>query len=176
LKTEWTHEEKPVVLFEIPRASHAPVRFGSEEFIRVGSLKKKLKDYPTKEAELWASFSKNPFEHGIAKADLPGDELLSLLDFAGCFDLLGIPLPTDQRGSVSRLAEENLVVRTPGGRFDISNLGAILFAKNLNQFERLSRKALRTDRAGVWRSATPPPPTHKSCKLGEFDNTCHCPS
>ena len=114
MKTEWTHEEKPVVLFEIPRASHAPVRFGSEEFIRVGSLKKKLKDYPTKEAELWASFSKNPFEHGIAKADLPGDELLSLLDFAGCFDLLGI-----------------------------------LFAKNLNQFERLSRKALRTDRAGV---------------------------
>ena len=83
MKTEWTHEEKPVVLFEIPRASHAPVRFGSEEFIRVGSLKKKLKDYPTKEAELWASFSKNPFEHGIAKADLPGDELLSLLDFAG---------------------------------------------------------------------------------------------
>ena len=63
-------------------------------------------------------------------------ELLSLLDSAGCFDLLGIPLPTDQRGSVSRLAEENLVVRTPGGRFDISNLGAILFAKNLNQFER----------------------------------------
>src|ERR1700731_631504 len=44
LKTEWTHEKKPVVLFESPRASHAPVRFGSEEFIRVGSLKKKLKD------------------------------------------------------------------------------------------------------------------------------------
>jgi ATP-dependent DNA helicase RecG len=138
------------------------VRFGSEEFIRVGSLKKKLKDYPSKEAELWASFSKNPFEHGIAKADLPGDELLSLLDFAGCFDLLGIPLPTDQRGSVSRLAEENLVVRTPGGRFDITNLGAILFAKNLNPVRTVVPQGTA--------------PTHKSCKLGEFDNTCHCRS
>jgi len=39
---EWTQEEKHVVLFEIPRASHAPVRLGSEEFIRVGSLKKNL--------------------------------------------------------------------------------------------------------------------------------------
>jgi len=63
---------------------------------------------------------------------------------------------------VSRLAEENLVVRTPGGRFDITNLGAILFAKNLNQFERLSRKALRiikykgngrTDTEREWRDA-----------------------
>ena len=51
-------------------ATHAPVRFGSEAFIRVGSLTKKLKDYPTKEAELWATFSKKPFETGIAKADL----------------------------------------------------------------------------------------------------------
>src|SRR5271157_1569951 len=78
---EWAHQGKPVVLFEIPRATHAPVRFGSEEFIRIGSLKNKLKDYPAKEAELWASCSKQPFERGIARADLPGDEVLAHLDF-----------------------------------------------------------------------------------------------
>lgn len=163
---EWTHQGKPVVLFEIPRATHAPVRFGSEEFIRVGSLKKKLKDYPAKEAEFWVSFDKNPFEKGIAKADLPGDEVLALLDFAGCFDLLKIPLPTDQKGILARLADEKLIVTKPGGRFDITNLGAVLFAKSLTPFERLSRKTLRvikykdtgrTDTEREWRD----PPSQK---------------
>ncbi|MDA1014742.1 MAG: putative DNA binding domain-containing protein [Planctomycetota bacterium] len=39
---QWDHQGHRVVLCEIPRASHAPVRCGSEAFIRVGSLKKKL--------------------------------------------------------------------------------------------------------------------------------------
>ncbi len=159
---EWTHDGKPLVLFEIPRATHAPVRFGSEEFIRVGSLKKKLKDFPTKEAELWASFSRKSFEQGIAKADLAGHDVLDLLDFTTCFDLLKVSLPTNQRGILSRLAEEQLIVSRPGRRFDITNLGAILFAKNLSQFDRLSRKALRiikyngacrTDMEREWRDA-----------------------
>lgn len=140
---EWQHEGKAVVLFEIPRATASPIRFGSEEFIRIGSLKKKLKDYPPKEAELWAFFSRSAFEQGIAKADLPGEQVLSLLDFGKCFDLLMIPLPSNQQGILGRLAEEKLIQTKPGGRYDITNLGAILFAKNLNAFDRLSRKALR---------------------------------
>lgn len=140
---EWQHEGKPLVMFEIPKATKSPIRSGSEAFIRIGSLKKKLKDHPAKEAELWASFSRSSFEQGVAKADLPGDQVLSLLDFGKCFDLLSIPLPTDQQGILSRLAEEKLIQVKPGGRYDITNLGAILFAKNLNAFDRLSRKALR---------------------------------
>ncbi|HKI38306.1 MAG TPA: RNA-binding domain-containing protein [Gemmataceae bacterium] len=168
---EWPHQGRPLALFEIPRATHAPVRFGSEEFIRVGSLKNKLKDYPAKEAELWASCSKQPFERGIARADLPGDEVLAHLDFASCFDLLNIPLPTDQKGILSRLAEEKLIVPRPGSRFDVTNLGAILFAKNLNPFDRLSRKALRvikyrgmgrTETEREWRDA----PSQKGVRRG----------
>jgi ATP-dependent DNA helicase RecG len=140
---QWIHGGKPVVLFEVPRATQAPVRFGNEEFIRIGSLKKKLKDYPTKEAELWASFSRSPFEGGIAKADVRPEDVLSLIDFTGAFDLLKITLPTDQKRILSRLAEEKLLVRKPGGFFDITNLGAVLFAKDLNRFDRIGRKALR---------------------------------
>jgi predicted HTH transcriptional regulator len=139
------------------------VRFGSEEFIRVGSYKKKLKDYPQKEAELWASFSRNPFEAGIAKPGLAPDEVLNVIDFVGCFDLLAIPLPSDQQGILSRLAEERLIVARPGHRFDITNLGAILFAKNLGQFDRLARKAIRVikytaaDRTNTEREWRDPP-------------------
>lgn len=140
---EWMHEGRPMVLFEIPRSTHAPVRFGSEEFIRVGSLKKKLKEYPAKEAKLWASFSNTPFESGIAHRNLAGEDVLSLLDFSTCFELLKVPLPSDRPGILSKLADEHLLVTHPGGRYSITNLGAILFAKNLNQFDRMGRKTLR---------------------------------
>jgi predicted HTH transcriptional regulator len=152
---EWQHQGPTLVLFEVPRATVSPVSFQGEEFIRVGSLKKKLKDYPTKEAELWATFAKNPFEHGIAKANVPTDEVLSLLDFGGALDLLQIPLPTDQAGILLRLAEEKLIVAKPGAHFDITNLGAILFAKNLKPFERVARKALRIIKySGIGRTQT----------------------
>ena len=113
---EWAHRNVPVVLFQIPRATHQPVAFFGERFVRIGSHKKKLKDLPSKEAELWATFSKTPFESGIARANLPGDEVLSLIDFTGCFDALRITLPTDQAGILRRLAEEALIVPRPGAR------------------------------------------------------------
>lgn len=36
---------RPIVLFDVPAASHTPVRFKENEWIRVGSYKKKLKEY-----------------------------------------------------------------------------------------------------------------------------------
>jgi ATP-dependent DNA helicase RecG len=47
----------PVVLFEIQAANSMPVRFQQEAFIRVGSYKKKLKDFPEKERKLWQILS-----------------------------------------------------------------------------------------------------------------------
>lgn len=48
----------PVVLFEIQAANSMPVRFRQEGFIRVGSYKKKLKDFPEKERKLWHILSR----------------------------------------------------------------------------------------------------------------------
>ncbi len=74
---------------------------------------------------------------------MPGDEVLSLIDFSGCFGMLKIPLPTDQTSILRRLEDEKLIVGRHNGRFDITNLGAILFAKDLAAFDRLGRKSLR---------------------------------
>lgn len=46
-------EDRPVVLLEIHRAARHPVAFAGQEYIRVGSYKKKLKDFPEKERALW---------------------------------------------------------------------------------------------------------------------------
>ena len=135
-------EERRVVILEIPAALHTPVRFHSEEFIRIGSLKKKLKDYPEKERELWRIFNATRFEQEIAKTGLDSDEILQLLDYPKYFDLTKQPLPQNKDGILAKLSADSLIIETLQD-WSISNLGAILFAKNLNDFASLSRKALR---------------------------------
>jgi ATP-dependent DNA helicase RecG len=54
---ELTLDSKSIVLFEIQPANSTPVAFSGREWIRVGSHKKPLKDYPEKERELWRLLS-----------------------------------------------------------------------------------------------------------------------
>ena len=46
-------EKGLVVLLEIPAAANQPTMFSGERFIRIGSNKKNLKEFPNKERELW---------------------------------------------------------------------------------------------------------------------------
>jgi ATP-dependent DNA helicase RecG len=57
---EFERNGKPVVLFAVQAANSTPVRFSGEAFIRVGSYKKKLKDFPEKERRLWQILSESP--------------------------------------------------------------------------------------------------------------------
>ena len=132
-----------MVLLEIQPASHRPVAFSGVEYIRVGTYKKKLKDFPEKERTLWAIFSEKPFESCLAAASVAPDEALALIDYASCFRLLGIPLPESHQAILDRLDSERIAVRQPGDRFDITNVGAVLFAMDLRRFDRLARKAPR---------------------------------
>lgn len=133
-----------VVILEIDSALHQPIRFSGEEYIRVGSYKKKLKDHPEKERALWQRFTATAFEDGMAAQRLAGEEVLHLLAFQSYFDLLQIPLPPDQTGILAAFDDDGLVQRTDGGSWSITNLGAILFAKDLSKFDGLRRKIVRT--------------------------------
>ena len=133
----------PVVLFEIPRATHQPVLFRGVDYIRIGSYKKKLKEFPEKERQLWSIFEKVPFESLTAMENTTADEVLRLLDYPAYFDLTDQPLPENKAGILRKLESERFIVPKTGGKYDISNLGAILFAKKLSNFDRLSRKAIR---------------------------------
>jgi ATP-dependent DNA helicase RecG len=116
-----------VVLLEIGRAVRHPVRFSGQEFIRVGTYKKKLKDYPEKERALWRIFDQTPFEDGIAIERVSGDDVLSLLDYPTYFDLLERPLPANREGILEALLDDRIIRRSNAGGWNITNLGAILF-------------------------------------------------
>jgi predicted HTH transcriptional regulator len=66
-----------------------------------------------------------------------------LLDYPAYFDLAEAPLPENRSQILDRLAREHLVARSQVGGWDILNLGAILFAKKLDDFAHLKRKAVR---------------------------------
>lgn len=138
-----TVDGHPVVVMEIGRAFRHPVQFRGQEFIRVGSYKKRLKDFPEKERDLWRIFDRTPFEDGIAAERIEGDEVLRLLDYPAYFDLLKRPLPDNKNGILDALAEDGLVHAGAAGGWDITNLGAVLFAKRLEHFRSLQRKAVR---------------------------------
>jgi len=133
----------PVVLLEIGRAFRHPLRFQSDEFIRIGAVKKPLKEAPDMERALWRIFDQTPFEDLIAVERIGADEVLRLLDYPAFFDLLERPLPTDRDSIIKALADDNLIQSCEAGGWNITNLGAILFAKRLGDFRALQRKAVR---------------------------------
>ncbi len=134
---------KHIVLFEIQAAFVRPVRFKGVEYIRVGSCKKKLHDFPEKERALWRIFDKISFEKGIAKNHVSSDAVLTLIDYPNYFQLLQKPLPDNRNTILQQLILENVIHATTGDHYDITNIGSILFAKNLDEFGSLGRKALR---------------------------------
>lgn len=136
-------EDNMVVLLEISAAFRHPVQFKGTEFIRVGSYRKKLKDFPEKERELWRVFDRTPFEKEIAAENIAAEEVLRLLDYPAYFDLLSLPLPEGRDGILSALAADDMIAPGKGGKWNITNLGAVLFAKRLADFRTLARKAVR---------------------------------
>jgi predicted HTH transcriptional regulator len=132
-----------VVLFEFASATHRPIRFKGAEFIRVGTYKKKLHEHPEKERELWCILGQTVFEKGIAMKSVPADQILSFLNCPAYFDLMKLPHPENRSSVLEKFISEKLISPSDGEGYDISNLGAILFAKNLEDFDRLVRKTPR---------------------------------
>ncbi len=136
-------ENKSVVLLEISAACRHPLQFKQQTFIRVGSYKKKLKDIPEKERELWRVLDRIPFESGIAAEHLTADEVFKLLNYPAYFELLELPLPYGRAAILEALSADKLIQVCSSGGWNITNLGAILFARKLDDFHALKRKALR---------------------------------
>ncbi len=132
-----------VVILEAVAASRHPVQFQGVEYLRVGSYKKKLKDFPDKERALWRTFDLTPFEREIAAESLDAERILKLLDYPSFFELLDLPLPESRAGILEALQSDSMISRNDAGKWDITNLGAVLFARQLSDFRHLERKAVR---------------------------------
>ena len=154
------HPKGRMVLLEIPAAAHAPVEYGRTAYIRIGSATPRLADRPERQKALWAKLGSHDWETGVARRFVEPSAVLDLLDWRSYLDLTKQP-PSERRGAIlERLEGDRLIQRDVGGKWNILNLGAILFADNLDRFgTALGRKAVRFVRYdGDGRSA---PVTHR---------------
>ena len=84
-----------------------------------------------------------PFEDGFAAERVSGEDVLRRLDYPAYFDLLGAPPPDGRAAILDALRRDRIIARGRAGGFDITNVGAVLLARNIGDFRRLSRKSLR---------------------------------
>jgi ATP-dependent DNA helicase RecG len=132
-----------VVIAEIFAAQTIPTKFGNIAYIRIGDATPKLADYPEREAELIRKLQPFAWEGGIASTYLTEADVLSCLDYQAYFSLLKTPAPTDNVEIITRLKQEKLITDDFGRRWKITNLGALLFARDIARFDSMRRKAIR---------------------------------
>lgn len=129
-----------ISIFVIPATKNQPVEFINQAYIRVGSLTKKLNNFPQKQAKIWKK-DNTPFEKEIAKDNLTASDITKYLSTETYFDLMKLPYPSTQQAVIDKFVDEGLVTKQTG--YAITKLGALLFAKNLNDFESIERKSVR---------------------------------
>ena len=106
----------------------------------MGSITRHLSEFPEKQAKIWRKETVS-FEKEIAKSNLSISDIFKFLNTELYFDLMKIPYPSNQEGVIEKFVEEGIVLKDK--LYSISKLGAILFAKNLKEFENINRKSIR---------------------------------
>jgi ATP-dependent DNA helicase RecG len=134
------HPDGRVVVFEIPsRPPATPLEFEGSYLMRSGEGLVAMT--PDRLRKIFAEGAPD-FLSQIAARGLSGDDVIRLLDTQSYFDLLQIPYPSNRDGVLEKFSKENLIFKHEGN-YNVSNLGALLFAKNLRDFDTVSDKAPR---------------------------------
>lgn len=134
--------EKDYLLIEAFRALKSPVNYKNISYIRIGKNTSSLKKYPDLEEKIWNSFQSGYFWKKIAKADLSYSEVLDLLDFDFYYQKMKLPIPSKIQNVLVRFKQEGFVIKQLD-QWHITNLGALLFARDLKSFDNLQYKSPR---------------------------------
>ncbi len=140
---EFDFQDKHFAVFRIEATRNTPVSFRGETYIRIGSYKKLLDEHPERERKIWNKENIRVFEREIAVENAIENDVLLLIDYTAYFELIKYPLPDNRKGILERLVHDKIIVLRPNGKYDITNLGALALAKEIEQIESVSRKTVR---------------------------------
>jgi len=134
-----------VVVLIIQMTVGRPVAFKGERYIRSGSSLKNLATYPEKERDLWRSFDARTFEREFALTNCTPKEIFSLLDVKAYLTMLNYQTENDE-AQILKYMQADFIIEKSLTTYNITNLGAYTFAKNLTNFEKLQAHAIRVVR------------------------------
>jgi ATP-dependent DNA helicase RecG len=137
---ELQHPDGRVLVFRIPgRPRGTAYELDGAYFMRSGD---ELVPMTSDRLKVIFSEGQQNFVERVALENLTGADVVQLLDTQAYFDRVGLPYPAERRAVLERFVGEGLVI-DKRDRYSITNLGALLFAKNLEQFDLLQRKTPR---------------------------------
>jgi ATP-dependent DNA helicase RecG len=143
IKVAWhelRHPQGRVLVLEVPpRPAGQPLHYAGRYLMRAGDQLA-----PMTPDQLRRIFEEARPDYCVrpARTACGEEEVSALLDLQSYFDLKGRPFPSTRREAIETFAQKGFL-QAAGGAHSITNLGALLFAKDLSDFPELSRKAVR---------------------------------
>ena len=138
---ELRHPDGRVLIFNIPSRPIGPAfAYEGAYLMRVGE-----ETPPMSPDRLRTIFNEAnpPWEQRTARSDVPGREVVKLLDTNAFFDLLDQPYPTSQTAVLQRFVDEDFIRVVPGGGYHVTNLAAVCFANDYKDFPTVAHKYQR---------------------------------
>ena len=137
---EIEHPNGRVLVFDVPgRPPGTPIHHDGRYLMRAGEA---LVPMSPDQLRRIIEEGKSDFVDQPARPDCSEEDVVSLLDVQSYYDLRGIPMPSTRTEIIAALAMKGFVV-ADGRAFTITNKGALLFAKRLEDFDSVSRKGVR---------------------------------
>ena len=127
----------------IEPAYERPVKFAGNEYIRFGENVKKLAEYPERERALWFATGRRKFEDAVALPHQTLEEVLALLDVDTFYKLVKEDKPQSAAEIIRKFCSWGFIKDDMEGAYDITNLGAILFADDISLFSSIKAKSVR---------------------------------
>lgn len=140
---QFDHDGKHFVVLSIRAPSDQPVCFQNAAYIREGSNTVPLTPGSAREAELWRRLQRSDYEERVALADVHEDELLGLLDIDAFYSMMRLQNTANTDAKMLPLLEQDIVRIQDNGRYAITNLGALLLARKMNNFPGLKKRPIR---------------------------------
>lgn len=137
---EVMHPDGRVLVFRVPgRARGQPLHVDGRYLMRAGD---ELVPMSPDRLRAIVGEGEADFTDQLAAIGLDEARVVALLDVQGYFDLRQRPLPSTRAEIIDALAARRFVVRQDDG-LAITNLGALVLAKRLSDFDTVARKGVR---------------------------------
>lgn len=139
-----TYENKDLLFIHIPEQHDKPVYLRGKDIFSsyTRSAGQTVKMSRAQIKNVIAESQGFVFEEHIAKTDLSSTQLLNALDYHKMYELLGKEIPNTKEPIITKLEEYKFCQKQSGGLWSITNLGAILFAKQASDFPELEKRTV----------------------------------
>ena len=118
-------------------------KYRNNAYIRIGANTRKLSDFPNIEKEVWKSVVERDYEMLIASSSHSVSDVISLLDLNAFYEMRKNRAQVEKDVLLDEAIKCGLIIDNHDSTYDITRYGALLYAKNLNDFPPLTNKTVR---------------------------------